>query len=358
MAISIDISEDYIRIIRMDNSKINKVKIKDFYELEIDKSFVQNGYIKNKIDLTLKLTEFLELNNLKNQDCFLTIKSSDSIVKDIILPKTNYKNLHKIILNQLKDMFESDLSKIYIDYAIVNEFTENKQDFYKIQIYSLPKTIVDDYKSLIMNIGLKPKSLDLSRNFIRILLTESKINDKKISSETLIFIGMDGHTVTITLISNFLTIYKKTFNIAEEIRREKIFESNKDKNKDKNSIDEFILEAAITTSYEIKEDDEITFLEESEDYDIENKKYISPIILKIEEELYKIIQFAMSLETGKNISNVFLYGASENIDKILDYIKNNIELPAEKIQKLSNFDYPENLDVSKFFICISNCLRK
>ncbi len=125
MVVSMDFSEEFIRIIFAENSS-NKLKIKSFFEIPLDSSYISNGYILNKIDLTLELSKIIEENNLKNKDCFITLRTSDIISKDISLPKTSIKNLEKMIYNQLPELFSNNLSNYYIDYSIVEEFIADK----------------------------------------------------------------------------------------------------------------------------------------------------------------------------------------------------------------------------------------
>lgn len=351
MAISIDFAEDFIKIIVAENCS-NKIEIKSYFEINQKNNYIKNGYIQNKLDLTLELSKIINENNLKKQECFVNIRTTDSIAKDIILPKTNNKNLIKLIENQLTEIFSNDLSKFYIDFAITDEFMENKKSFYKITIYCLPKNLVDEYKVLISNIGLKPKNLSISRSFMKNVLKEYKINGNDLKNSNCVFIDLNKTTLSFSLISNAGTVYKRTINISDERKRENLFKENIFENKE-----------YINQNLTNEQPDELTFLNDDfEEYDLKDAKFVSPIFLKIEEELYKIIQFSMSLNAIEKINKIFIYGSDENLNETVQYINDNLDMPCEKIQDISNLKFETNnfekIELANFFICILNILRK
>lgn len=144
-----------------------------------------------------------------------------------------------------------------------------------------------------------------------------------------------------------ILLYKRDLDISEDIKREKMF-LNKE-----NEEEDFLSEVAITDN---KNSDEITFLDE-QDYFKEEAMFTSPILIRVYEEINKIVQFSMSLE-NVNIDRVYLYGDRENLEEIADYISDNIIFKSQKIANISDLLLNEEIDITKFFIAIGNVLRK
>lgn len=351
MPISIDISDNYIKILEGEQQG-SKIKIHKAILKPIDMYYINNGYIVNKIDLTLFLTDIVNEYKLKNKECFVTINSTDTVTKEIMLPKTKIKHLQKLIKNSIKELF-GDTVNLCIDYQICEELKKEDKTFYKIFIYAIPFKIVNDLKSVISNAGLLPKCLDIKRNAISKIL-EYKINNNDIKKYISLFIEISGKNMILNLMYGNITLYKRDIDISEEIKREELFLNRENKESIKEEEDSILGEVALTV---VKNDDEITFLDDEQDYFQEEASFISPILLRIYEEINKIIQFAMSLNNG-NIEKIYLYGDRENLEEIVEYVFNNIMIETEKITEISNIKYNEDIDIAKFFNTIGNILRK
>ena len=356
MPVSLDIDNGYIKIIEGEQSN-NKIKIKKSIIKEIDKTYVHNGYVNNKTELTLVLTDIVREYDLKNKECYIAINTTDTITKEITLPKTKSNHLEKLIKNSIKELF-GDIVNLCIDYKVYEEFKKDGKNFYRILIYGVPLKIVQDYKSIITNCGLIPKVLDIKRSAISKLL-DYKINNNDIKNNIKLFIDISGDNMLFNLMSGNIPLYKRDVDISEDIKREKLFLNRDDKKElleEENS--EFLEEVATTFDENInKNDDEITFLED-QDYFQEEASFVSPILLKVYEEINKIIQFSMSLNSENNIEKIYLYGDREDLDEISEYIDNNINSSTEKIYEISNVKSDQEIDISKFFIAIGNILRK
>ena len=346
MSVSIDICDSHIKIIEGEEQG-NNIKIKKTIVKDINISYIHNGYVTNKIDLTLALTDIVNEYNLKNKDCYLSINSTDTITKELVLPKTKGIYLKNLVKNSIKELF-GDTTNLCLDYHIYEEFKKDDKDFYKIFVYGMPLKIVQDYKVVITNSGLIPKGLDIKRNCISKILNY-KINDNFIKNNTTLFIEISGNNMVLNLMSGNIALYKRDIDISEDVKREKIFLNQENKEEEEN----FLKEVAATVT---KNDDEITFLEE-QDHFLEEASFISPILLRVSEEIHKIMQFSMSLNNA-NIERVYLYGDRENLEEIEEYIDSNIISPTEKIREISNVISIEKIDISKFFNAIGNILRK
>lgn len=351
MPVSIDISDSYIKIVEGEQQG-NKIKINKAISKPIDISYINNGYIVNKTDLTLFLTDIVNEHKLKNKDCFITINSTDTVTKEITLPKTKTNHLQKLIKNSIKELF-GDTVNLCIDYQIYEEIKKEGKTFYKIFIYGVPLKIVNDLRSIISNAGLVPKCLDIKRNAISKIL-EYKINNNDIKKQITLFIEISGKNMVLNLMHGNVALYKRDINISEDIKREQLFLNRENKEEIREDDNSILQEVALTV---VKNDDEITFLDDDQDYFEEEASFISPILLRTYEEINKIIQFAMSLNSG-NIEKIYLYGDRENIEEIAEYISANVMSETEKIKEIANIKCDEDIEVAKFFNAIGNILRK
>ncbi|WP_317367576.1 pilus assembly protein PilM [uncultured Tyzzerella sp.] len=350
MPVSIDICDSCIKVIEGEQQG-SKIKINKAFIKEIDKSYIHNGYIHNKIDLTLLLTDIVNEYGLKNKDCFISFNSTDTVYKEITLPKTKYSNLDKLIKNSIQELF-GDAINLVMDYEVCNEIKEDDKIFYKILIYGVPLKIVEDYKNVISNCGLVPKSLDIKRNAIY-KISNNSINGEDIKDDINLFIDITGNDMMLSLMSKKIVLYKRDVDISEDIKREEIFLQGNSQEVNKEDEYELLEEIAIS---DIKKDDDITFLDD-QDHHQEEAIFISPILLRVYEEVHKITQFSMSLNNG-DIQKIYLYGDREDLDEIADYISNNTNTSSEKIKEIANIKSNVDIDISKFFIAIGNLLRK
>lgn len=346
MPISLDMGDGYIKIIYAEKNK-NKIKIKNAIYEKIDENYIRNGHILNKIDLTFFLTDLVNKYGFKGKDCFLNISSSDVRRKEALIPKVRKKYLKKIVENIALDSFAE--KELKIDYRIVDEKIENKKEFYKIFIYGVPTGIVNDYKSLINNAGLVPKCLDIIQNTIR-KTTYFKINGKDINDEIIIFLEAKISSLVISLIEKGVTIYTRNIDISNEVKREERFLNNKNEEKIE-KIPEKINEKNV-------EENVITFLDYEDSENIEETMFISPILIRIDEEIHKIMQFFMSLNNTGSINRAYVYGDRHNMEDIVEYIDQNIIPGAEKIKNISNVVGSEDVDIATFLLAIANTIRK
>lgn len=349
MPISIDVGDRYIKIIDAEHHnkciKVNKAILKS-----VDEGILHNGYINDKMELTLMLIDIVNENNFKKKDCYININSTDIITKEISLPKMKDRYFEKVLYNKIKEEFD-DFSNFYVDYNIVETYIEDNKEQYKIFVYAVPKKIVEDFRELILNIGLVPKVFDIRRNAL-IKLLDYNINDKNIEGYTKVFIDLRENYMMLTLVSEQnIPLYKRDIDISQENRIEKALLNN-----DKNQIDTLKEKYQDSHKYN-KNSDEITFLDE-EDYFLEQAEVVSPIYLKIEQEIQKIKHFAMSLKQKRVIEKIYIYGIRKDLGDISKYITENTNIECEYISSMSNLKTEMELDLPKFFIAIGNIMRK
>lgn len=84
---------------------------------------------------------------------------------------------------------------------------------------------------------------------------------------------------------------------------------------------------------------------------------VSAFFAKVNEELYKMTQFAISREGGRAVTNVYLYGGNSRAQGLDQYLAASLDIPVERIFNLSNIELALEANVSDIIAASGSLIR-
>lgn len=165
MPVAIDIGSKYIKILKGGINKKGNIGITDCIIEQTPDGCVENGYIRNSTELMLFLRGIVGRHGLTKQNCYVTVRSSDIMAKEINVPAIKGGKLKKVIQNEISNVF-GNTTDYYVDYAITDTVVIDYKNIHRVLAYAVPKDLVFAYYELLTTVGLKPMAFDVHRNCI------------------------------------------------------------------------------------------------------------------------------------------------------------------------------------------------
>lgn len=348
MPIAIDIGSKYTKLVRGEVNKKGNVVISDYFIEQTPEGAVENGYIRNSAELIPFLGDFVRKYNLGKSQCYISVKSSDIVSKEIFVPMLKGSKLKKVIQNEIDITFGS-MTNSYIDYMISDTDVIDYKSIYKIMAYAVPKEIVLNYYEFISTINLKPMAFDVHRNAMFKLFRneEVAINENKLKDRVIILADLGASYLDLDLIVDNRSIFKRSIAITDELTMEEDFNSgfanDYDSIPDNNEYSTYL-------SSEMGMND--TYYTDDFSY-----SPVSPFFTKVNEEVYKMMQFAVSREGGKPVSTIYLYGGNVRTQGLDQFLSSSLDVGVEKISSISNIELSPEADITDFIIASGSLIR-
>lgn len=333
--ISIDIGSFETKIIQGIKEK-EKVKIIKYFIFETPKEAYTNGYITNQSELINKVKEELKKNKIKAGPCYLCIKSTDIITREIQLPILENKEIDSLLKYQLPEYLPMDYSKYMIQHKIIRRLNDNHKEKLNVLVVAIPKDIIDMHYDFVRKLGLKPVVLDYQPNCSwKVLKFSNLINDLINTTEKSIAAIDLGYDSTNVLIIN-----------RGMIQTTRIISTKIDSFDNFTNDEIFLLKSNIEN---MKLNNELF---------IDNNKYVAIIRKRLEYiavSIDRVFKFYLSKDINNEIEILVLYGGLSNICGIDNFFSNYFGIPATVINKLNKLNDISNLN--RFVNCIGSLIR-
>lgn len=355
--VAVDIGSKFIKIVRGNVSKTGNVTITDVVIEPTPEACMENGYIKSQTDLGPYLNGLFGKNEMSKCNCTICGRSTDIIAREISVPAIKGPKLSKLIKNEIVTTF-GNTADYYTDYAITESVTEDYKSVYKILAYAAPKEVVNTYYDVLKTADVKPVKFDTHRNVISKLFTtpDLLINQEPVSDKVMVFVDLGATYMDIDLIADGKSVIKRAMSIAEDLDLSADMDSSFNSGNDSMyELDDQASEYSSYGGYEgYSEDDDLSDYM----YGSSARSQISPILTKVNEELYKMLQFATSRQGGKPVTNIYLYGGNSRINGLDQYLETTLGVKVEKICSLSNVDISLDINLSDVLMAVGSLLRR
>lgn len=347
MPVVMDIGSKYVKILKGSINKKGNVDITECFVEATPEDTVENGHIKNMSELSMFLRNIISKNNLTKNGCYVTVKSSDIVAREINVPAIKNPKLKKVIKNEI-DMVFGASPDYYIDYLISDTVVVDYKNIHKVMAYAVPKEIVYSYYELINTIGMKPVAFDTHRNSLyklfkgNVLLNQAPTTDK-----VMIFADLGGSYLALDLLVEGKSVFKRSIPITDELEMEEDFESG--------FVNEYESMRSGGNEYNLYLDGNAMM----DDYftDAQQGMAVSPFYAKVNEEIYKLMQFAISREDGRPVTNIYLYGGNARLQGLDQYLASSLDIPVEKVFNVSNIELKADVDVSDIIAAAGSFIR-
>lgn len=346
--ISIDIGSSKIKVV-VGKYANNSIYMQKTFAIETPQGSLIDGkliFAEGKADiLSQSIVQALSEHKIRYKDAIFTIQSTSILRREVEVPKVKPREMEGMIRYEIEQYLPIDLNEYIVEYKVLEEEKDSKT---KLLIAAIPKTIAEDYLSILKSMNLVPSSLDINSNSIsklfgfkqQINLTEYNLDN------TVAFLDMGCSNINICILAKGLFQFSRiiptggseltsaisnAFNIS-------LFEAEKKKVSEAN----------------------LSILDESTEADALNE-VIRNIVFRWIEEIQRVFQFYKTRNANNNIDKIYLYGGTSNLVGITEYIANVTNIPVKQIKNLSSVKHGEHisgLDLEYYLNSIGAIIRK
>ncbi len=164
----------------------------------------ENGYIKNEMELLNVTKEELRNNKIKAGDCFINIKSTSIVTREIVFPLLGDKEITGLLQYQLPEYLPMDAGKYIVQHKPLDKVNVGGADKLNTLVVAIPREVVDGHFSFIKELGLRPMVLDYQCNALwKLIKYSGRINDDiSIEDKTIATVDLGYSSTSITIIKN------------------------------------------------------------------------------------------------------------------------------------------------------------
>lgn len=304
----------------------------------------KDGYMKNIPELIDKTKEELKNNKIKSNGCFINIKSTAIITREIAFPLLEDNEIDGLLEYQLPEYLPTDPDKYIVQHRPLERITTEDNEKLKTLVIAIPKDIVDTHYSFIRDLGLKPLVMDYQNNTLwKLLKHAGRVNNEiDIKNKTIAVIDLGYDSTNITIIKNSIMQVSRVLDIGG-----------------------FNMDSNLSNLIALEDEDVQTKKLEVKDLNINDDGYsdynrmVNIINVSLEstmERIERVFRYFLSRDTGNEIENILLYGGLSNISGIDKLFSRYFNLPVSIINYLDKILIQHNLN--KYINCIGGLLRE
>ncbi|SHI69262.1 type IV pilus assembly protein PilM [Dethiosulfatibacter aminovorans DSM 17477] len=347
--ISIDIGSKNIKIVEGSSDKKN-INIIKAVSVDTPASSMSEGNIIDYENIRNVIKQTITKNGIKTKNVVFSINTTSLITRTIELPvvKSSDETI-QMIRFELEQFLPVVLDEYKIVFRIIKNYVEDGVKKGSYLINAVPTKLIDDYRKLSDDLGLRLQSIDLSFNSLeRVFSVGRTINDVKIEKDKAYYVLEFGHkSIIFNVISNGNNLFTRIINLGGsdiDVGIENMFEVNSE------------------NAEKIKH--KFSTLDTSE-IETEEEKFVNNIIetnlSSWINEIRRLIQYFNSRNKGIVIDNLFIYGGSSNIKSIDNYFSEALEIESQIIKDISGFKsgsskLMEEFNLSEYLDAVSGLL--
>lgn len=301
--LSFDITDRNIRIVKGVEGS-GKIKITSAATLNLEEEVISNGHVKDVPRVATLINGILKKNKMADREAIVSISSNLTIFKELYVPRAKGQDFSKAVKMQMQA--ELNLDDTYcVSYIIVGE-SENKSEsgdpILKILATACPYEIVNCYREVFKMLGVSLKSVMIGCNCItKVLLADTKIKSKM----PLLAVQIDNNFISLNLYEQGQLSFSRFASI------------------------------------------DATDYGNSEDYVFE----------AVNENIFRMLQFHKSRNTGEIIENVVFYGDTHEYVRLTDELE-KLDLKTSLINVPPQIHGHENLEFSLYANAIGAMFKR
>lgn len=175
----LDISDLSLKLVQLDKVR-DKIKIQALSKLNLAKGIIENGEIKNQVELIKAIKKIMSApryGRVSSEEIIACLPESKTFIKLIEVAKSP-NGLADIIGSEIEKHVPMAINEIYYDWQVIEELP----DKYFVLIGAAPKNIVNQYTAMLDEAKLFPVALEIEPMAIcRCLLKEEAPNFQPIA---------------------------------------------------------------------------------------------------------------------------------------------------------------------------------
>lgn len=301
--LSFDITDRNIRIVKGVESN-GKIKISSAATLNLEEEVIINGHVKDVARVATLINGILKKNRMADKDAIVSISSNLTIFKELYVTRVKGQDFQKAVKQQM--LSELNLDESYcVSYVIVGAAesqSEAGDQVFKVLATACPIEIVNCYRDIFKMLGIALKSVMIGCNCItKVLLADTKIKSKM----PLLAVQIDNNFISLNLYEQGQLSFSRFASI--------------DATDYGNSAD-YVFEA-------------------------------------VNENIFRMLQFHKSRNTGEIIENVIFYGDTHEFVRLTDELE-KLDLKTSLINVPPQIHGHENLEFSLYANAIGAMFKR
>ncbi|WP_313569048.1 type IV pilus biogenesis protein PilM [Acetoanaerobium noterae] len=298
--LSIDIGSSYIKF-AVGQKMGRRLKVDKTFKARLPAGVYENGHMHNIQEMKSIIQGALNANSVKLKDVICTLESTDAIKRELVVPAVAPEDLSEMVSYEIGQYLPIDINSYVLQYKIVREFEEENVKKYELLVAALPKEIVHNIYSMLIEMGLDPYALDIHSNAVDKIAAEYELfNEASIKENTVAFLDLGHENI------NVIIVEKGQYKFNRLI---------------KNGTRDF---EQLTTEFEFKTIDEI-----SQHLDVVDRWI---------EEIDKVFKYYTSRSVDNTIDKIFIYGGISVMEGLDTYIHERVNIPVELIKSIDNVE--------------------
>lgn len=323
-----------------------RISIKDYRILDTPDNAILPNHCINIDALTPKISTAITDMKCRRKNCFVSLSSTKTIVRERRLPKVKPKEMNSLVRYEAEQFLPYDINDFSVDYKIIGEVNENDLKMFKVLIAAVPLDIIYSYMELIKACKLKIKGIDVFTNSIykyarTFLLEEGK---------NVLLVDIGGK-YTKSIIFSGKEYYA---NINSDIGGRDATEG-----------------ISHTMNLDIDASEELKCTKGNLNYsskeEVDNNLFMLTNSLKstyneILNEITRVMDFFRSRQYGTHIENLFILGGGGNLKGVENYFGTNLGIkvkiltPSDNVKIISELDIKDE-DYRRIIPAIGSIIR-
>jgi type IV pilus assembly protein PilM len=299
--LSFDITDRNIRVVRGVEAN-GKIKINSAATLNLEEGLIQNGYVRDIPNVATMINGVLKRNKMPDKEAIVSISSNYTIFKELTVAKTKSQDMAKQVKAQMQA--EVGLDDGYsVTYVIVGEVNDGDgEPSYRVLATACPYDIVNTYREVFKLLGISLKSVMVGCNCItKVLLADTRIKSKM----PLLAVQIDNNFISLNLYEQGQLSFSRFASIDAD---------------DYGGSSDYVFEA-------------------------------------VNENIFRMLQFHRSRNTGETIENVVFYGDTHEYVRLTDELE-KLDLNTSLINVPPQIHGHENLEFSLYANAIGAMFKR
>jgi len=300
--LSFDITDRNIRVVKGTESN-GKIRISSAATLNVEEGIIVNGHVRDVPNVATLINGVLKKHKMPDKEAIVSISSNLTIFKEMVVVKAKPQELQKVVKQQVQA--ELNLDDSYsVSYIVVGDAdrSEGGEPAYRILATACPNEIVNSYREVFKLLGISLRSVMVGCNCItKVLLADTKIKSKM----PLLAVQIDNNFISLNLYEQGQLSFSRFASIDAA---------------DYGYSDDYVFEA-------------------------------------VNENIFRMLQFHRSRNTGETIENVIFYGDTHDYVRLTDELE-KLDLRTSLINVPPQIHGHENLEFSLYANAIGAMFKR
>lgn len=298
--LSFDITDRNIRIVKGVEGN-GKIKISSAATLNLEEEAIVNGHVKDVPRVATLINGILKKSKMADKEAIVSISSNLTIFKELTIQKTKSSEFSKAVKQEMQTALNID-DTYCVSYVIVGDAEGESNDMVKVLATACPNEIVNCYREVFKMLGIALKSVMIGCNCItKVLLADTKIKAKM----PLLAVQIDNNFISLNLYEHGQLSFTRFASIDPS---------------DYGNSEDYVFEA-------------------------------------VTENIYRMLQFHRTRNTGETIENVIFYGDTHEYVRLTDELE-KLELNTNLINVPPQIHGHENLEFSLYANAIGAMFKR